>query len=299
MKKVILGASILMGLLFYLPSCAPVVSPEEYNTLQSRLDNAQYEIDALKANLAALQDNYENLQADYEGLQGDYEGLQDDYVKLRADYESSLERLEQSTLKNPTWSELRNLLEQDDTDTLTYLENSFDCTGFAITLRDHAWRYSIRGAYVEVGFSGKEGHALNAFETTDKGLIYVDNTEADQIAYVEINQPYGTIHLEGVRFEYIACSGSPDEFWGSLDYTTHPNPFRYDYYLDYQRRYQFYEESVAAYNEAVNEYNDDSTKWSYSQLTTWLDNLEKLEEDLGSIFYEPAGVVESVEVYWD
>ncbi len=173
MKKVILGASILMGLLFYLPSCAPVVSPEEYNTLQSRLDNAQYEIDALKANLAALRDNYENLQADYEGLQGDYEGLQDDYVKLRADYESSLERLEQSTLKNPTWSELRNLLEQDDTDTLTYLENSFDCTGFAITLRDHAWRYSIRGAYVEVGFSGKEGHALNCFQTTDKGTVFV------------------------------------------------------------------------------------------------------------------------------
>ncbi len=298
-KKVISAVSVLMALMLLLPSCALPVSRGEYEMLQSRLNASQLEIDAMKANLAELQDNYNDLQADYGGLLASYESLQGDYTDLRADYEGSLERFNQSTLEDPTWSELEKFLRLDDTDTLPYVENSFDCSGFAITLRDRAWRYGMRSAYVELGFSGGEGHALNVFETTDKGLIYIDDTEADQIAYVEIGQPYGLIHLDAVKSEYIACKGSPDEFWGSLTYTTHPHPFSYDYYVDYYRRAQFYKESIEAYKEAADEYNSGRGGRTYSQLTEWFENIEALGEDLGSIFYEPAEIVESVEVYWN
>ncbi len=271
MKTAILGVVILAALLLCLPACAPAISPEKYDELRSNLDDAQCEIDELREDLATLQTNYENL----------------------------LERLRQSTLENPAWSELKGLLAQDDTDMLPYHKDSFDCADFAITLRDRMWKYGVRCAYVEVSFSEGEGHALNAFETTDNGLIYVDNTRADQIAYAELNQPYGTIHLDGVKFKYIACSGSPSEFWTSLTYATHPNPFSYDYYIDYQRRRGFYQESVTAYNNAVGEYNEGSAKWSYSQLATWRDNLNALEKDLGLVFYEPAGEVRNIEVYWN
>jgi len=291
-KKAILGVSVLLVLLVFMPSCTSGVSQEEYNLLQGRLDSAQGEIDTLQANLAALQENYEGLQADYESLRGDYTSLQ-------ASYEGSLERLKQSELEDPTWSELKEFLELDDTDTLPYTENSFDCTGFAITLRDRAWRYGMRCAFIELGFADGTGHALNAFETTDEGLIYVDDTEADQIAYIETGQTYGLIHLDTVKSEYITCTGDPGEFWDSLTYRTHSNPFSYDYYVDYQGRLQFYEASIEAYNEAVDEYNNGSTKWSNSQLTSWRENLEALEEDIGSIFYKPTEVVETVEVYWD
>lgn len=290
-KKVILGVSVLMALMLFLASCTFSISRGEYGVLQSRLNASQLEIDTLKANMTALQDSYNDLQADYGNLLASYESL-------RGDYEDSLERLQQSTLENPTWSELEEFLRLDDTDTIPYIEDSFDCSGFAITLRDRAWRYGMRSAYVEIGFSEGEGHALNVFETTDKGLIYIDDTEADQIAYVEIGQPYGLIHLDAVKSEHIACNGSPDEFWGSLTYTTHPDPFSYDYYLDYYRRAQFYEESVVAYNEAVNAYNGGSSEWSRSRLMRWFENIEALGEDIGTIV-EPMGVVESVEVYWN
>lgn len=291
-KKVILGVSVLMALMLFLSSCASGISQEEYKTLQSRLNSAQLEIDTLKTNMETLQGSHNELQADYGNLLASYEGLQSDYEGLQ-------ERLGQSTLENPTWAELEKFLERDDTDTISYVENSFDCTGFAITLRDRAWRYGIRGAYIEVGFSTGDGHALNAFETTDKGLIYVDVTEADQLAYIKVGQPYGIILLDAVKSEYIDCSGRPDRFWGSLTYTTHSNPFSYSYYVDYQERVQFYEDSIEAYNEAVDEYNSGRGGWTYSQLTTWQENLEELEEDIGSIFYEQAGTVDSVEVYWN
>lgn len=299
MKKVIFGMLILIVSLFCLPSCAPAISEEEYNAVQSELDNAQQKIDKLAEDLAVLRADYESMYADYESLHSDYESMYADYESLQSDYKNLLERLKQSTLKNPTWSELKEFLELDDTDTLPYIEASFDCTGFAITLRDNAWKYGIRCAYVEVDLGESNGHALNAFETTDRGLIYVDNTEVDQIAYVGINQPYGAIHLAAVKVEHIACTGSPAEFWSSLTYSTHSSPFSYDYYIGYQQRVKFYKESIEVYNKAVDEYNKGSTKWSYSQLTMWLDNLEALKRDLGSIIYEPMGMVESIEVYWN
>ena len=291
-KKVVLGLSVSMALMLFLTSCTFSISRGEYEALQSRLNASQLEIDTLKANMTALQNSYNDLQADYGNLLASYESLRDDY-------EDSLKRLQQSTLENPTWSELEEFLRLDDTDTIPYIEDSFDCSGFAITLRDRAWRYGMRSAYVELGFSEGEGHALNVFETTDKGLIYIDDTEADQIAYVEIGQPYGIIHLDAVKSEYIACKGSPDRFWGSLTYTTHPDPFSYDYYLDYYRRLEFREESIEDYNEAVKEFNSGSREWTYSQLTEWLENIEALGEDIGSSFYEPMGTVKSIEVYWN
>ena len=298
-KKVISAVSVLMALLIFLPSCTLAVSRGEYEALQSRLNAAQLEIGAMKTNLATLQDSYNDLQADYGGLLANYDSLQDDYDDLRADYENSLERFKQSTLEDPTWSELEEFLEWDDTDTILYTEDDFDCSGFAITLRDRAWRYGMRSAYVELVFGERVGHALNVFDTTDKGLIYVDDTQADWIAYVEVGQPYGVIPLDTVKSRYISCSGSPDEFWGSLAYTTHPNPFSYDYYVDYQRRPQFYKETVDAYNEAVREFKNDSGEWTSSQLESWHENIEALTEDIGPIPPEPAEVVESVEIYWN
>jgi len=210
-----------------------------------------------------------------------------------------LERLEQSALVDISWPELKEFLEQDDTDRLAYVEGSFDCSGFAITLRDSAARCGIRCAYVEIEFFVEGGHALDAFETTDRGLVYVDSIEADQIAYVKLNELYGVISLDGVKSECIACSGDPARFWGPLDYMTHSNPFSYSYYPDYQRRVKFYGESIEAYNEAVEKYNSDSKKWSYAQLTAWLDNIEALEEDLGSAFYQPGDKVKNIETYWN
>ena len=277
MKKAILGALILIILLFYLPSCTPETSQGVYDALLRDFEEAQQQIDELTEE-SALQTNYDNLQAKYEDL---------------------VKQQKQAALRNPTWAELKEFLQRDKTDTLSYVKDVFDCGGFSITLRDNAWVEGIRCAYVEISFSAGEGHALNAFNTTDNGVVYVDNTENDQIAYVAINQPYGKIALDGVKPEYIACTGDPTEFWEALSYTTHSNLFSYDYCADYLKRRQFYDESVEAYNKAADEYDKGSTKWSHSQLATWFDNLEALKQDLGSRFYQPADAVRVVEVYWN
>jgi len=295
-------------------------------SLQGDLGKAQSDLGKVRSDLTAVQDEHESLQTDYDdllvsqeklterlkatqsqitdltqdlsALQQENESLQTDYDDLLASHETLTKGLEESTLRNPTWSELIQFIEEDSTDTLVYSAGTFDCEGFAITLRDRASRYGFRCAYVTIDSTDRQGHALNAFETTDKGVVYVDVTEHDTIAYVQVGQLYGRISLDVVKSDYIDCSGQPDEFWGALIWKSHSNPFDYSYFLSFSQRVDFLNQTVATYNRAVDEYNEGSTTWSSSQLSKWLENIEALEQDIGSIL-EPTGIVESIQVYWN
>ena len=209
-----------------------------------------------------------------------------------------------SPLRNPSWEELLSFLKEDDTEKLIYDPGVFDCTGFAITLRDRALWRGWRSAFVEITFGGGGAHALVAFKTEDLGLVFVDDTGdekgtgRDKIAYIKPGKPYGLISLEGVKTTYIACEGEPEEFWRPLTYASCENPFDYGYYEEWRRRYEFYLESVEAYNRAVEEYNRGEGEYTYSQLESWRENLLALEENLGPA-YAPMGIVQNIEMYWN
>ncbi|WP_292465656.1 hypothetical protein [Methanolobus sp.] len=107
---------------------------------------------------------------------------------------------------NPTWDELITFLKTDDTDRILYKDDVFVCSDFAERLHNNAEQAGIRAAFVTIYFySDSDGHALNAFETTDKGLTYVDCTGSDvklqeldsfdKIAYVEKGKEYGIVSI--------------------------------------------------------------------------------------------------------
>lgn len=252
----------------------------------------------LNSKIASLKSKLSSLLSKNKELQDIISSLNKNYSELQRKYKSLLNATLRSTLKDPTWEELESFLESDKTDELEYKPHEFDCTGFAITLRDHAWRWGFRCAFVEVDFSGGAGHNLNAFKTTDKGLVFVDTVGGDAIAYVKVGKPYGKIALKNVKSKYIDCSGDPKRFWGTLNYTTHPSPFSYSYYDEYKKRVKFYEESVKAYNDAVEKYNKGEGSYTYSQLQKWRENLKALKEEITPI-YEELGIVNSVEIYWN
>ena len=265
---------------------------------QKTIDEYEKEVAALNSQISILESNKSVLEEKIGVLEKKLNETSLYVIQLQADYENLLSTVKNFTLKNLTWEELKSFLKQDETDKIEYKPGEFDCTGFAITLRDNARRLGFRCAFVEIAFAEGEGHALNAFQTVDGRLIFVDVVEKDAIAYVQVGQPYGRIDLDAVRSRYIDCSGDPAKFWGTLNYTTHPDPFSYDYYIVYQRRVEFYKASVDAYNKAVDEYNRGGGKYSYSQLQSWYENLEALAEELGTL-YEPTGTVQNIEIYWN
>ena len=94
-----------------------------------------------------------------------------------------------SPLRNPSWAELKDFLYEDDTDEMEYVYPTTVCFDFAQRLQNNAEAAGWRCAFVEVelegypdwygyGIPSSTGHALNAFETTDKGLVYIDCTAA-------------------------------------------------------------------------------------------------------------------------
>ena len=216
--------------------------------------------------------------------------------------------LQNMSLRDPTWQDLVEFLKEDETDTYIYRAGEFDCSGFAITLRDHAIARGFRCAYVEIEFNSSVGHALNAFRTSDKGLVFVDVTGSenrtgyDRIAYVKIGEQYGVISLDAVRWRYINTSAyKPDEFWKTLTYITHLEnstyPLTYDYYVEWQARVKFYRDTIKAYEAAVEEYKRGSGKYSYEQLKEWYSNIDALEAELGAL-WPPKRVVKNIEIYW-
>lgn len=134
---------------------------------------------------------------------------------------------------DPTYEELKQFLLKDDTEDHEYNPDSFVCADFAEMLHNRSEKAGINAGYVSVDFSEvysnttEDGHALVVYDTTDKGLVFVDATNTidnrgqsyDRIAYLVKDKEYGTIPIKKVRYE---------------------DGFEYEYYSKYQRnKYNF------------------------------------------------------------
>ena len=213
------------------------------------------------------------------------------------------------------WEELKQFVKHDKTDSREYILNKFDCEGYAINLRDHANTHGYQCAYVSIGFEkGVSGHTLNAFDTKDYGLIYIDNTEQDAVGYLQTNRTYGTIAIDSVRKTVIDTSMDPEEFYLPISHTEFSgNIFEYGYYQDYLERYQFYSDSRDACNKEIDSYNVEIERYGQEgsaltrielnswaeKLDMWVDNLDALLAELGPVRTEEQDLVETIEIYWN
>jgi hypothetical protein len=96
------------------------------------------------------------------------------------------------TARNVTYDELIRFILDDPTDQVPYGNTGFICIDYAVAVHDNAERQNISAGLVTCDVDGSL-HALNVFNTTDRGLAYVDCTGAasgepvhnyDKIAYV-------------------------------------------------------------------------------------------------------------------
>jgi hypothetical protein len=104
--------------------------------------------------------------------------------------------------RNPSWAELKAFLQTDQTDRHAYVSGVFTCGDFSEMLHNNAEKAGIRAAIVAVKLlppgmaEGYTNHSLNAFQTTDKGLVYIDTTSSSQGFYadkqvnVQVGQDY-------------------------------------------------------------------------------------------------------------
>ena len=93
------------------------------------------------------------------------------------------------TPQNPTYQEMKTFLAQDTTDLHEYVSDEYICTDFAAAVNNNADTEGIRCAIVDVFYPEGYGHTIVAFETTDKGLIFIE-PQFDQEVKLTIGQSY-------------------------------------------------------------------------------------------------------------
>lgn len=134
-----------------------------------------------------------------------------------------IELINNPAATNPTYAELLAFIKKDPTDKYSYIfgppKIAYVSSDFAEDVHNNAEAAGIRAAWVGIDIYGNtEGHALNAFETTDMGLVFIDSTGEglwsasssnrnswDKQAYVKIDEAYqvGDVDYPKSRFVFL------------------------------------------------------------------------------------------------
>ena len=92
------------------------------------------------------------------------------------------------TLHDPTYSEVISFITSDKTDKKQYSEH-FTCINFAQEVNNNAEARGIRCGVVFVNLSGGDGHALVAFNTMDRGLVFFE-PQSDERVNLQVGKDY-------------------------------------------------------------------------------------------------------------
>jgi hypothetical protein len=121
---------------------------------------------------------------------------------------------------NPTWEELKLFLQNDRTDRCAYVPGKYTCGDFAETLHNNAEAAGIRAAILAIELKppglaqGVINHSLNAFQTTDRGIIYIDDTSSSQGFYADKEAHV----IEGDDYVCVSIVSQPGQLqtWPSM-----------------------------------------------------------------------------------
>jgi peptidoglycan hydrolase CwlO-like protein len=178
----------------------------------AELKTANNEIDDLQDDLADLQDSFTNVQDQLDIARDTLKGL-----GITTNFSSGCDDvalIDNPEAENPTWNELITFLADDQTEKHEYIIGVYDCSQFSRDVHNNAETAGIRAAEVQVWFKNEDtGHALNAFITTDYGLVYVDCTEApDKIARVKLDKEFRAVD----KYSVAGQNARNDLWWDAL-----------------------------------------------------------------------------------
>ncbi len=169
------------------------------------------------------------------------------------------------------------------------------CSDFAEMLHNNAEIHGIRAGYVSITLAGStSGHAIDVFNTTDKGLVFVDDTGGDpktptasagsldlgssgswdKIAYLETGKDYGVIGLN-VADRY------------GFDYSG------YDQWLATKQEF----DTLAAQYDSLRAGRTVVPKADYDRLQAMASQMKDLAKQLGGV-WESLGMVSGFTITW-
>ena len=230
-----------------------------------------------------------------------------------------IELINNPNATNPTYDELVAFIQEDTTDTNDYLENpyiGYVCADFAEDVHNNAEAAGIRAASVNIQFKGSDkGHALNAFDTIDKELVYIDCTGQSfsdklNLRLVETEEGFSFVSEGPTSWDAIAYVAIGKEY--GLIPITKAKYLSYSFYEEYKLVWQEYRELLNDFNNEMAQFNQEVSGKTYyegspelARIEAWKAEIEKqnklidkLSEELGNVWLEPKGIVKDVYIHW-
>lgn len=141
----------------------------------------------------------------YISTAGNYVGADNERIELVNYYNAT----------DKTYQEVLNFLKTDKTDRKEYTDN-FQCGDFAELVHNNAEATGIKCAWVAIDFiDDSDSHACNAFNTIDKGLIFIDCVNGDSNVNIENTEKYTpkSLFTAGVQYECLGLVKHKDIYW--------------------------------------------------------------------------------------
>ncbi len=229
---------------------------------------------------------------------------------------------------DPSWDQVVAFLESDRTDEMDYIEGDFMCGSFAQDVHNNAEKAGIRAAWVGIDLAGQPvGHAVNAFNTTDRGLVFTDSTGRTalerrmELQKLESEADGDSVSVTGDdRVAYVEKGRE----LGFISLSVNPSP-DYASYEKYRSKSRDFEAKVAGFNQKVEAYNaevGEFNRWVHGrtfmvgsseagrvaewkgrlQMSLYLlkeeaAGLDKDKAELGPV-WEPMGIVSNIDLHW-
>lgn len=207
----------------------------QLSTAQSQLSSANSELASTKARLSDIQSQLSSSQQQLLDYRKTMQALG---ITVHSPTTAWVfngllwEHTDNPQAANPTWNQLITFVSQDNTDQNPYDVKSFNCVNYATTVYHNAETLKIESAVVKLNLrNSSAGHAVNAFITSDFGLVYVDCTGKDTIARIEAGKPYRAVRLGAVQPGQVRN----DSWWDVLssNYYYLPNDYGGQAVVDY------------------------------------------------------------------
>jgi hypothetical protein len=93
------------------------------------------------------------------------------------------------SLRNPSFQEMLEFIAKDNTNEHVYAEGEYVCVDFSHAVNNNAEAQGFRCAVVDIFYPEGKGHTIVAFETTDKGIQFVE-PQFDHLVSVEVGKSY-------------------------------------------------------------------------------------------------------------
>ena len=140
-------------------------------SINDKLSSVETELNEAMVELNSAENNFQSLKNELSSVENQISSTESNLNNVDAElsYMKSGKRYE---LHDPTYSEVINFLSKDKTDKNEYT-SSYTCNYFSKDVNNNAEAQGIRCAYVVLEYLDV-GHAIVAFDTTDRGLVYFE-----------------------------------------------------------------------------------------------------------------------------